>query len=203
MHIGFGAKYLDYGLIEERDNSDLYLGDYRPMDLQMTMNYGIRLEASHYLGVNISYIYEKLNTASSWGGTADVGYIYKTPLKGTNTYITFKHLGATSKMEDESIDLPMTAEAGITNLLEFEQIVVTTDMRAVKEFKNDYRAALGVESSYAGLLFLRAGYKFNFDEEEFSFGAGIKLEKMGIDYAFIPYEEAFGSVNMLSISYKF
>ncbi|MBN2829664.1 MAG: PorV/PorQ family protein [Candidatus Cloacimonetes bacterium] len=203
MHIGIGAKYLDYGKIENRDYTGLYLGEYHPWDMQMTMNWGMRLEASHYIGVNVSYIYEKIDTASSYGGTVDIGYIYKTPLRGTNTYLTVKHLGATSKVEEESIDLPMTVEAGITNLVELEQIVFTTDLRATNEFSNDFRAAFGVESSYAGLFFLRAGYSFNYDKEDFSFGAGIKLEKMGIDYAFIPDKTELGSINMVSVSYKF
>ncbi|MDP8232762.1 MAG: PorV/PorQ family protein [Candidatus Zophobacter franzmannii] len=203
MHFGIGAKYLDYGKIEQRDASGDEIGEYHPMDIEMSMNWGVRLAASHLVGVNVSYIYEKLDTASSWGGTADVGYIYKTPIRGTNLYATVKNLGATSKVEEENIDLPMTAEAGITNLVELEQIVFSSDIRATKEFENEFRAAFGVEASYSGLFFLRAGHKMNYDTEDFSFGAGVKLEMIGIDYAYIPHNDDTGSVSMVSINYKF
>ncbi len=202
-HIGLGFKYLDYGNFERRDYVGTYFNDYYPIDFQLTLNWAFRLNPNHYIGVNGSFIYEKLDTSTCAGASFDLGYIYKTPIRGTNAYVSLKHLGGTNKMESESIDLPLTVEGGITHVVEMESFVINTDLKATQEKDNNFKAAFGVEGGYRGLLFLRTGYRFNYDTEEFSFGAGIKLEKIDINYAYIPAVEEIDSVNMIGVSYKF
>ncbi len=202
-HIGLGVKYLDYGEFERRDNTGVLIGEYHPVDIQMTLNWGFRLAPDHYIGANGSFIYEKLDTATAAGASFDFGYIYKSPLRGTSIYLSAKHLGGTNEMEEENIDLPFTVDAGVTNVIEMESFVINTDLKAVQEIDNDLKAAFGVEAGFRELFFLRTGYKFNHDSEEFSFGAGVKLEMIDIDYAYIPAVDDIDSVNMVSVSYKF
>ena len=49
-----------------------------------------------------------------------------------------------------------------------------------------------------------AGYKVNYDEEDFTAGLGVKLESSGYglraDYAYAAFGEFFGSVNRVTLS---
>ncbi len=62
---------------------------------------------------------------------------------------------------------------------------------------------LGCEYSYNDLFFIRGGYRFNYDEENLTFGAGVKLElgilgKTFVNYSFRPLGR-FGNTNQFSI----
>ncbi len=73
------------------------------------------------------------------------------------------------------------------------------------EHPNDSREHVnaGCEYSFKNIFFLRGGYRFNYDEENITFGAGLKL-KLGalgetyINYGVKPFGP-FGNINQVSI----
>lgn len=73
------------------------------------------------------------------------------------------------------------------------------------EHPNDSREHLnlGGEYSYNELFFIRGGYRFNYDEENWTLGAGVKLDlgilgKTFINYSVRPFGP-FGNTNQISI----
>lgn len=56
---------------------------------------------------------------------------------------------------------------------------------------------LGMEYSYNDMFFLRGGYKFNYDEEGLSFGAGIKCDIYGHSGRFNYTYVDFGNLNQV------
>ena len=65
------------------------------------------------------------------------------------------------------------------------------------------RAQFGMEYGFRNLFFLRMGYKLNYDEEDFTTGAGVNLTMKGlslkVDYAYTNFG-ILGNVNRFSIS---
>ena len=65
------------------------------------------------------------------------------------------------------------------------------------------RLHVGAEYGFMDMVFLRGGYKFNYDEESFSGGLGVKLgvNDFGIraGYSYTAFGDFFGSVNRVSI----
>ncbi|NCQ17243.1 MAG: hypothetical protein GW805_02855, partial [Ignavibacteria bacterium] len=55
-------------------------------------------------------------------------------------------------------------------------------------------------------VFARVGYKFNYDVENWTFGAGVKLnlggQGIGVDYALVDYKD-LGKVSRISIELGF
>jgi len=77
------------------------------------------------------------------------------------------------------------------------------------EHPNDSREHinLGGEYSYNELFFIRGGYRFNYDEENWTFGAGLKLDLGVLGKTFVNYSERpfgpFGNTNQISIELTF
>ena len=70
---------------------------------------------------------------------------------------------------------------------------------------NIERFNLGTEFSWTETVFLRAGYKFNYDTERWAFGAGVNIpigdQDFVFDYAFIEFKD-LGNVSQFSIELR-
>ena len=202
--VSFGYRYLNYGEIDSRDETGTIIGEFHPMDISLSVNFAYRINPDHYIGMNLNGIYEKIDTASSLGAAFDLGYIYLTNLRNLKLMAAVKHLGLTSKMKEESIDLPITAEFSLVEEFQLKTIKFLAEAKAVKYFDDDkMRAVLGVAIRPVEKLDLRLGYKFNYDAEDLSLGIGINLKKISIDYAYIPFQYEINDVHMIGINYKF
>jgi hypothetical protein len=71
---------------------------------------------------------------------------------------------------------------------------------------NVERANIGGEYGWNETLFLRAGYKINYDVEKWTFGAGVKInietQQISFDYALVDYND-LGKVSRLSVEFGF
>ena len=201
---GYSMRYLDYGEIERYTNNGENIGSYQPMDMAITFNYGYRIAASHYLGVNITGLYEKIDTSSSTGVSGDVGYIYLTPFKDIRVMAGVKNFGKTSKMDQEDIELPLTIDLILSKDFSIQANRLTTEFKLTKDIDNDQlKGSLGIEANLYESLFLRTGYKFGYDLESISAGFGVKLSRFTIDYAYVPVSEELEDVHLLGLSCHF
>jgi len=98
-----------------------------------------------------------------------------------------------------SVDLLGMNDAIIKN--HFNRITLAIDA----EHPNDSKEHLniGCEYSFKDFVFLRSGYRMNYYENAFTFGAGIQTHLMGIgqtsiNYSILPFGP-FGNTNQLSI----
>ena len=51
-------------------------------------------------------------------------------------------------------------------------------------------------------MILRGGYKFNYDTEGLTLGAGLKLKGLGVDYSYCSYGEYLSAVHRFSLSFN-
>jgi len=197
-------RYLDYGKIENRDESGTIFGEFHPLDLSLSVNFAYRITPDHYTGITLNGIYEKIDTSSSLGLSLDLGYVYLTNFRNLKLSATVKHLGKTSKMKNEDIDLPITAEISAADDFVLNKIVISGEVKTVKYFDDDkIKAIAGVQITPLPKLDLRLGYKFNYDTEDITFGIGVNLKKIAIDYTYIPFKYEINDVHMIGINYLF
>ncbi len=202
--LGLMMRYLDYGDFENRDDQATLTGEYHPMDLDIMVNYGYRVHPDHFVGVNISLLYEKINTASCYGVSGDLGYTWLTPFKGLKAYATIKNIGTTSEMSSEKIEIPMGYELGFAKDFSLPSVTLQGDMRMIKyEDDDNMKMNLGVAAIMMDIIRLRAGYKINYDIEDVSAGIGIHWKSLGVDYTWIPIKEEIGDVHMIGLTYDF
>jgi len=197
---GFGFRYLDYQELEGRDEIGIFTGDFAPMDLALTGNIAFKITPDHYLGLNTSLIYEKIETASSYGLAVDLGYTFLTPLKDLIFSAAVKNIGTSSKMDEEKIELPTSFEVSLAKKInrlngEFKLLKINDD--------DSFKAALGGNYLLTDNFTLRAGYKFGYDTENLSAGFGVRLKKVSLDYAFVAFSDELDNAHMIGLNYKF
>lgn len=197
---GFGFRYLDYNEIEGRDEIGTPTGDFAPMDFAFTANTAFRLNPDHYVGVNASVIYQKIDTASSYGIAFDLGYTYLTPIKDLTFAAAVKNLGTASKMDEEKPELPTSFEiSAIKKLHRF-----SSEVKLLKINDDDsFKGALGANYSLTQNFNLRAGYKFGYDTEDFSAGVGFMIKRVKLDYAYVAFSQGLDDVHMVGVNYTF
>ena len=202
--LGLGVRYLDYGKIDSYDEQNVQVGVIQPLDLDIIVNYSRRISTNHFLGINSHLLYEELDSSSDIGSAFDFGYTYLPPISGMTLNLAVKYFGKTGKMDKESIKLPLTEQAGISQKFDFESYSLLSELNLLK-YKDDdnLKANLGLDLGIRNILHLRFGYKFNYDLETFSLGMGIKVRKIMINYAYLPIQENLDDVNMISLTYKF
>lgn len=100
----------------------------------------------------------------------------------------------------EKWELPTSFKVGVSSYLigkdnvffnsDYSTLLTSVDF--INAIDSDLKTHFGLEYAYAGQLFLRAGYKINYDEISFSFGGGVKVRAMGnsvltLDYSYSNY----------------
>lgn len=202
---GLGITYLDYGKIDKYSDNGQLIGEYHPIDIVVGGNLAHRFSSSLYGGINLKVVSEKIDTENSIGAGIDVGILYDTPITGLNCAAVAQNIGLSGKMINERISFPRTYKVGLNYIYSFtSQSSLALMIDLVKSVGiSSPRLNLGVEYGFANIAYSRVGYKFNYDEHNFTAGIGLKLNDYHFDYAFIPYSSGLGSVHMISVSYDF
>jgi len=199
-------------------------GTFSPEDLAVGLGYALRVSKSFSFGGNLKYIHERLG--ETYEGTMespkkynaemnllafDFGTLYYTGFKDLRFGMTLQNFSQETKYRAESFPLPLTFKFGaamdITQLWREEpgrsSIILSIDALHPRDYTE--RLHFGCEYNYKNLVFLRGGYKTNYDEEDISFGGGlcIKVSNMalGLDYSYLKFEH-FDSVHMLSFDFN-
>ncbi|MBN2460239.1 MAG: PorV/PorQ family protein [Candidatus Cloacimonetes bacterium] len=202
--MGIYLRQLDYGKFQERDDSGELIGEFHPIDLVMTLNVSYRIKPDHYLGADVSALYEKIDNASSLGGAISIGYVYFTPLRGIKVAAALKHLGYTSTMNEENIKLPVNGELSLIKDWEFEICNIAAEIKAMQNIDDEQvKAVIGLNSVLYDRLSLRLAYRLNYDAEDFSAGLGFRFRNFQLDYAYIPFDFEIEDVHIIGLSYHF
>lgn len=201
---GLGLTYLDYGMIDKTNAQGDTIGEFHPLDLVSSINYARRVTPYISVGANLKGIYEKIDIESSFGIGVDVGAVYDSFIKGLNLGLAIQNIGISSKLKEESIRFPLTFKLGAQYEYPInDQNNLIFSGQVVKYSGNDLRADLGFEYAFANMIFSRAGYKINYDEQNITAGLGINLNSFNFEYAFSPYQSDIGIAHRFSVTYNF
>lgn len=112
-----------------------------------------------------------------------------------------------SRLKTETYPLPLTFQVGIgIDIVRDDIATIRLGIDAVHPNDNDERINIGTEFAFYDRLFFRCGYKYNYDDEDFTMGAGINLPistyKISFDYAFSDYS-VLSTVHRISIGLEF
>jgi len=198
------------------------LGDFSVSEYVFGLGYAKQLTDRFSVGGQIKYIYQNLgqteqnyNTGTALEKTEIVSNIDDVIAFDIGTYYNFGYKGIKIGMAIQNFAnkaIPLTFRFGFS--IEVNQIFFPESLYHKLLFAWDglhprdsgERQHYGLEYSYLGRYFLRAGYKANYDREDFSAGAGANINVYGlwiqVDYAYSHFE-VFNSVNRFSIGLKF
>ena len=209
---GLGVTYFDYGKLDKRTENGTLIGEYYPMDTRIAGNYVRQISPSLYAGANINFIYQKIDTSSSTAISTDLGLVYLTPLR-FSADLALKNIGTSSKLDQDKTEMPFVMELGLSGVDLIKITFASSEKRntfsiplnlklVYMEDHDHLLPALGTEIPIYDTLFLRGGYKFNYNDENFSAGVGIHYKTMKIDYAFLNNTD-LDDVHIIAIGWEF
>jgi len=218
---GFDFQFLDYGKVEEttvydQDGTGRY---FSANDLAVGFGFARSLTNRFSLGVKVKYIQEKLANAQAGAFGFDIGAVFTTSFFNNNLKLaaTLANFGTKMKFGGRDLDviyvvpgspsnkqipaslrtleweIPLLFRFGISNYFiknETWSLLAAYDILDSRDYK--VRHNLGAEVGIKHMLYLRAGYKFNYDQVSYTAGFGFDFSsllgyKLKLDYVYLDY----------------
>ncbi len=232
---GLDLQYLDYGKIEEttvydQDGTGRFLS---ASDLAVGLGFARELTDRFSFGVKVKFINQTIANASASAFAVDLGAVFLTSffdnsfrfaasLSNFGTKMQFKgqDLSITYSVPDNpgnkqipaelstiEWDLPLLLRFGVSDvILDNDQIswLIAYDLFDSRDFR--VRHNVGTEVGLYKMFYLRGGYKFNYDEVNYTAGFGLDFQniidyKLKLDYLFLDYGD-FGILNQFTLQFN-
>lgn len=219
---GIQALYTDIGSIEVTrvDALGYVNGHYNPGLTGETISphqsligltFAKKLTDKFSFGISVKYAYEDLVVRKKGSLVFDGGLTFKTGFKTIELAAAIRQFGPDVKYISESYPLPQTFNIGISGYLFApddaligslgnQKLLIAYDMIQPRDYNQ--RNSVGLEYSFNDMVYLRAGYKFNGDQEGLAAGLGIEYNNYRIDYSYDDYGQYLKDVNRITIGFN-
>lgn len=205
--IGAAVNYLHTDSVGSTDGLGADTGSsFSLNDGVATIGAANRFGEYFLLGAAVKGIRQSMDSRSAMAIAGDAGAILKFQYFSLGAAVT--NFGSGIKLYEQSSPLPQTLKGGLT-ILPVRSLLLSGQADKAVDSNVILRGA--VEYSFRGIIVpddrysLRAGYRNGSSENTgpgFSFGAGMRIKALGIDYSFVPMGD-LGAANRISISFAF
>ena len=179
-------------------------------DIALSLAYAIRLTDNLSFGFKTQYIEETIDKDKAKAITADFSTYYRTGFRDLTLAMIMKNFGPEAKFLSDKFKLPLyfninTAMSIIGEQGSDFQWLVSAESAFATDYRDRYH--VGTEIWIADLVAVRSGYKFFYDTEDWTVGAGLKLgvgsREIIIDVAYSNFVEFFNPPLRFSIGGSF
>ncbi len=220
--IGFGVYNSRSDGFQARDQPGPSQGDFSISYLSLTASAAYKL-GPFSAGITAHYLREEVFQFRA------NGYAFTTGLTGSfldervRIGTVFQNIGEMEELDNVSTELPATFKAGLmAHMVEFttpgqndlpillslhaDYIVPLTDTSSTDFVDQDEGRnflAVAVSADIADLFFLQTGYKWGPTERPFSFGLGMAIDPIRVNYALVPFRTGFGTSHSIGLQFYF
>jgi hypothetical protein len=201
------VAFSNYGTFEARDNTGKPTGRTFPANsLSAGITYSNELDRNFYYGVTAKFIYFGLEDLASTAMALDAGLYYRLKDTLTSLGVSINNAGfQLSKFNNVADKLPLDLRLGVNHRLKGLPLLINFNFHHLADstenfFERFKNFAIGGEFYFGKYLQARFGYdnqiRNTISNETskglsgFSFGAGVVLNDLNIDYAFSQYGTA-------------
>ena len=179
-------------------------------DVALAVAYAIQLTDNLSFGFKGQYLEEKIDIDKATAITADFSTYYRTGFRDLTLAMIMKNFGPEAKFLSDKFKLPLyfnvnTAMSLIGSKGSPFQWLVSVESAFATDYRDRYH--LGTEMWIADMIALRGGYKFYYDTEDWTIGAGLKVgigsRKVIIDISYSNFVEYFDPPLRFSIGGSF
>ena len=201
-------------------------------DLALGISYARYLTDRFSVGLTVKYVSQRIWNETADGFAFDIGTQYRLDFQNLTIAMSMANFGgdlqyggpdldivyskndnyptsrlAPGTLKTDTYPLPLNFQVGIGfDIYQADFIKIRGGIDAVHPNDNNERLHFGTEFSFFDRLFLRAGYKYNYDDEDFTFGAGANVPFSGssvyFDYAYSLYN-ILPSVHRITVGLSF
>jgi len=219
---GLSLQLVDYGDIQKtivaiNDKGYEDLGVVSPTALAAGFGYSKMLSQQFSVGGQIKYVGQYLGESIipvTDSTTTDVknnltllaydfGTLYKTGFGSLAFGFSVRNFSSEAKYAQEGFELPLTFSFGAAidltdlkkSLKENHALILSVETVDARSFAP--QMGIGLEYSFIKKFFLRGGYISGNEEYGLSFGTGVSLMGIKVDYSYTPME-IFGNVSRIT-----
>jgi len=192
-------------------------------DFMLGLTYALKMTDRFSFGITAKYVREDIAELEMSGWMIDLGTYYWTGYKTLRFAVSLVNFGPNlkppgtySKKTKEGNDIQQQYEAfspptvfrigSAMNFYENERSALIGSIQMNHPVDNAENAVFGLAYSFLKVLELRSGYKINYDEERFTFGAGLAMAiaatKLNIDYSYGDFGR-LQTTHQFSISFSY
>lgn len=198
--------------LEEYNQDDVHLGQFRYYDFLLSATYARAIASSLRLGATAKTIYEKIGWDSATGFALDLGAGYSRPLTAIRSTVhaggTVRNLGSKMGYFDKKYDLPLTYQFGLgvkpDRLPGGIDALLAADYRSERD--GEQGLLLGLEVGLAHTVALRLGAKSvtgsDRDGGDASVGLGLNIRNITVDYSYVDYGTKLGATHRVAVGLK-
>ena len=179
-------------------------------DVALALAYAIQLTDNLSFGFKGQYLEEKIDIDKATAITADFSTYYRTGFRDLTLAMIMKNFGPEAKFLSDKFKLPLyfninTAMSIVGSKGSPFQWLVSVESAFATDYRDRYH--LGTEMWIADMIALRGGYKFYYDTEDWTLGAGLKLglgsREVIVDVSYSNFVEYFDPPLRFSIGGSF
>lgn len=193
-----GVVMLDYGSMPRTvagGGQRVYniLGSFDANSVSLGLCFSKMLTDRFSFGLVAKYVEEKIDVYKANNFLLDGGVLYYTGLGSLRIAASLQNFGTNSKFIADEFKMPIMLRLGAAAELigqKDSEYRITLTAEALHPTDADERVNIGTEIGWNEMIIFRAGYKFFYDEETFSFGVGLNpgLSLPVIaDFSFVDY----------------
>ncbi len=214
----FGLSIVHFGINEFEETLPLQPEGTGRMvsagDLAVGLAFAKQITDLLSIGVHARYIQETLDLDTRTTFAFDISTLYNTGYRNITLGIALRNLGpdqaVSSITKSESFSMPIDFNVTLASEIlgsreDSYSLTVAFESGFTIDLGDRYR--IGAELWLLNLVALRGGYRFNYSNEDFSFGVGISPEisgkKLNIDFTYSNFINHFESPLRISISGTF
>ncbi|MDZ7289536.1 MAG: PorV/PorQ family protein [candidate division KSB1 bacterium] len=201
-------------------------------NLMIGLTYARPLTDRFSAGITVKYVQERIWNETASGIAFDVGTQYRTGFRHLTIGMSLTNFGgdmrfdgrdlsykfdtdpslprnrlAPAKLETETYPLPLHFQVGVAmELMRSGPLAWQLGLDVTHPNDNSERINFGTEVAVSNQIFLRGGYRYNYDDEDLTLGFGVALpfaqNQLAFDYAYSRYD-LLPNVNRFSLSLAF
>lgn len=201
-------------------------------DLMMGLTYSRYFTDRFRAGISVKYIYQRIWNETADGVVFDVGTQYMLDFNALTIAMSMSNFGPELQFDGPDLDvihqkdenypvsrltpaglrtdpysLPLHFQVGVAmDIYSDDYFKVRAGLDATHPNDNVERINFGTELGFFDRLYLRGGYKFNYDDQKFAFGAGANFpfgeSTVRFDYSYSIYD-ILPNVQRISLGIRF
>ena len=167
------------------------------------LTYARSLTDKFSAGLSVNYIQTGLDDVTGKSTTFDFGTLYDVGIMGAKIGMSIQNIGSDMTFIDETVKMPVFFRVGGSlTLLQRGESRLLTAAEFTHPPDNSEKLNLGAEYAFHDYLFLRGGYKMNYDTEGLTAGFGVKFPLTLVKSSVARLDYAYSDLKFLSQAHR-
>ena len=168
------------------------------------LSYGRSLTDKFSAGFSLNYVQTGLEDVKGQSVTFDFGTLYDIGVMGARIGMAIQNIGSDMTFLNEKVKMPVYFRVGgAMDLVQRGDSRVLTVAEFTHPPDNSEKLNLGAEYAFRDYVFLRGGYKLNYDTEGLTAGIGVKFPLTASKASIARVDYAYQDLDFLVSAHRF